>query len=139
LEEASQTHFEDMALSEPVKEVLQRVVEMSAYSRPGIGLTKGFVIDMVTRIFNLKNKSWVIYRSRKPEYVIPRQVLITCLIDYLNFSVTDAAAVCGKDHSTGTHSHKVTHETLVNDREYGERVRRVFGECRKILDASKHL
>jgi len=110
---------------------------MSAYSWPGIGLTEGNIINLIMLSFGLENREWITQKSRKIGYVIPRQVLMTCLVDYLGYSVTDAAAVCGKDHATGTHARMVIHQTLIFDRDYKDRVNRVLDECSRIYNALK--
>ena len=101
--------------------------DMSPYSRPGIShVDEQLVIHSICQSFGLKGLDWMTLDNRKPENTIPRQLLMACLMDFLQYSQRKAGAVCLKDHCTAYYSHRMIHETLMNDPEFGGRVRQVY-------------
>lgn len=107
---------------------------MTPYSRPGIGLlTVDKAVELITKSFSLSDDKWVTSKYQLRKYVIPRQLLMTICNELMCMSITEAGKVCMKDHATMVYSRKHIHETLWNDREYGEQIRSVYKECRSIV------
>lgn len=115
--------------------------DMTIYSRPGISIiTEQYLIDLVKESFGLKLYLWVTIKSRVDTYRIPRQVLMTCLMDFMDYTNAQAGAVCHRDHSTAFSARKVTHETLLHDKVYGPIVKVIFDHLKSIvsLERKKH-
>jgi chromosomal replication initiation ATPase DnaA len=112
--------------------------DMSAYSYPGITLTEDRIINQINEVFSLDDREWVNSKCQKPEYVYPRQLLITCLIDFLYYSQRQAGWVCNRDRTTVYHSMKSVKETLMHDRLYGPKVRAVYTLCKNISQDRIH-
>ena len=107
------------------------MTDMSAFSRPGIPTApEEMVIRKINQVFHLEGRTWVKDHYRGNSFALYRQILITVLIDNFGYSDAEAGAVCGRARETALHARNRVHNTLMNDKEYGERVKRVFEECK---------
>ena len=107
--------------------------EMSAYAWPGISyLDEQIIIDLITQEFKLPDQTWVKTRSRLIEFKVARQLLMTCLIDHLGYTLRQAGEVCMRDHCTARWSKTMIHDTLWNDLQFGRRVKNVYRFCENI-------
>lgn len=93
-------------------------------------ITESNLIFIIGQVFDLKGNEWVTIRNRSPRYAIPRQVLMASLMVYGGYSQNKAGAVCNRCGVDAHHARKTVNFTLLTDKEYGERVRTVFTECR---------
>jgi chromosomal replication initiation ATPase DnaA len=107
----------------------------NAYVLPGVEMTEEAIINLISKTFGLKTDEWVTVRCRSPLYFIPRQLLMTCLMDFLLYTQAEAGAVCMRDHATAFNSWKKIHETFMKDREYGEKVSHVYNHCELLKSA----
>jgi hypothetical protein len=105
--------------------------EMSVYIRPGIPTApEEIVIRKINKVFRLESRTWVKDRFRGRDYPKYRQILIAVLIDNFGYNHTQAGAVCFRSRVNAIASWKRVHNTLMNDKEFGERVKRVYEECK---------
>jgi chromosomal replication initiation ATPase DnaA len=103
---------------------------MNVYTAPGISIfDEKSIIKLIKEAFGLKNEKWVTNGGGQKS-VIPRQVLMSCLVDFLGYSQKEAGYVCLQHHCTARHSHARVHDTLMNDREYGPIVKTIYGFCK---------
>ena len=105
---------------------------MTAYARPGIAITEQYIKDLIKETFALKLYLWITIKSRVDEYCIPRQVLMSCLMDFLHYSESKAGEVCLRSRSDARHAHITINDTLMNDKVYGERVRLIYDHLKQI-------
>jgi len=94
--------------------------------------TEKGIIEIISTAFNMKNYLWVSSPFRWKSHVICRQVLMTVLKDMFHYSLSESAKVCNRDHTTAVHATKVVYQTLWGDKVYGETIRYIFDECRKL-------
>ena len=106
--------------------------EIPTEIRESSSLTERGVILNICAVFGLPNDKWIDSKSLKAKDVVPRQVLMTILVDRFKYSLADAGAYCGRSHCNALHAKKRVYETLMNDGEYGEKVRSVFNHCQKV-------
>jgi hypothetical protein len=107
------------------------MTDMSAFSRPGIPTApEEIVIREINKVFRLRDSIWVKDRFRGRDYPKYRQILIAVLIDNYGYNQTQAGAVCFRSRVNALASWKRVHNTLISDKEFGERVKRVYEECR---------
>lgn len=101
--------------------------QASPYSWPGAyRIDEMMIIDLIQKAFELDDLNWITDVVRVPRYSIPRQVLMSCLMDFLGYSQRVAGEVCMRNHCTAFYSHKMVHETLMYDRQYGIKVRSIY-------------
>ena len=111
-------------------------IQMTPYSRPGLNpVNVPLIVNLICDSFNLKDLAWIKSKCREDKVRIPRQVLMCCLIEFANYSHREAGNVCDLDHATAYHAKKVVNDTLLNDKLWGERVRKVYDECWKTSKA----
>ena len=107
------------------------MTDMSAFSRPGIPTApEEMVIREINKVFRLESRTWVKDRFRGRDYPKYRQILISVLIDNFGYDHTRAGAVCFQSRVNALSSWNRVHNTLMNDKEFGERVKRVYEECK---------
>lgn len=105
---------------------------LNAYAIPGIGFDEQSLIRIITHEFGFSTTDWVRTRLRDLDIKVARQLLMTCLMDHCGYTQSQSGAVCMRDHATALHSARIVKGTLWNDRQYGERIRYVYNECRAV-------
>ncbi len=107
--------------------------DLSPYIRPGITITEADLISMIRKSFDFKDDYWVKTRNRKQQYVIARQLLMTCLHEFLGYNLHQAGSVCWRDHATAFHSRQHILD-LMDDCFYGKLIRPIYEECKTLHD-----
>jgi chromosomal replication initiation ATPase DnaA len=111
-----------------IDSIVLEKVNLSHWIRPGIEhLDEQYIINMISTVFKLPSSSWVNADNRRQENTVPRQLLMTCLIDHLQYTTVKAGDVCGgRSHCTAVYSRMSVLNTLWNDKTFGNRIRIVY-------------
>jgi chromosomal replication initiation ATPase DnaA len=109
---------------------------MNPYTRPGLSLTDKDIIEIINRVFGLKDSYWVISPSQKPVDAVPRHVLMACLKDFLDWVYESIGDYCERSKPQAYYAHRNVNQTLMNDPVYGKRVREVFQKCKTLAKAT---
>ena len=95
-------------------------------------LTEKHIVLQICSSFGLKDTDWIKSKSKPTQYAIARQLLMTMLIEHMNYSLANAGKFCNRDHSTAVHARKMIYDTYFNDAIWGNRVRQVIFYCQKV-------
>ena len=95
-------------------------------------LTPEAVITLITHEYSLPDTKWVNTKSKKQEYVIPRQLLMSIMSFLGGYSLGYIGGICNRDHATVLHAKKRIRNTLWNDKQYGERIQRIYQKCEEM-------
>jgi len=111
-------------------------IQMSAYTRPGIEpLSMQYIENMITLVFDFPNHNWVRSDCQEEKMCCARQLMMCCLLEFMDFNTTDAGAHCQRSHTNAVRSKYRVHATLMHDNVYGMRVRKVYETCQMMRRA----
>ena len=114
--------------------------ELTPWTAPGLTVLRSDeIIRYITQTFELPDTKWVTTKSRRREYVQPRQILHLCLVKYLKLTTAKAAALTNNEHCIVIHSVKTVNQTLIHVKELKPKVEVIFSYCKAICELQEEV